>query len=137
MSTVKSTEGRIFNFSIVESALMVCMAGLQVFIVRFFFQGARKGMSQKCCEPTADHAGLTSNGRVRVVAVKNTRCWGATTKLLQACVNFNEQSKLKKRTIDKRIVDTSGNLISRLFPDLYDLFRSVSSKNAGVASDVQ
>lgn len=45
MSTVKSTEGRIFNFSIVESALMVCMAGLQVFIVRFFFQGARKGES--------------------------------------------------------------------------------------------
>ena len=42
-STVKSTESRIFNFSVVESALMVCMAGLQVFIVRFFFQGARKG----------------------------------------------------------------------------------------------
>lgn len=45
MSTVKSTESRIFNFSIAESALMVCMAGLQVFIVRFFFQGARKGES--------------------------------------------------------------------------------------------
>lgn len=43
-STVKSTESRIFNFSVVESGLMVCMAGLQVFIVRFFFQGARKGM---------------------------------------------------------------------------------------------
>ncbi|MCJ1310704.1 Transmembrane emp24 domain-containing protein 3 [Agyrium rufum] len=42
-STVRSTERRIFNFSIMESALMVCMAGLQVFIVRFFFQGARKG----------------------------------------------------------------------------------------------
>lgn len=42
-STVKSTESRIFNFSVVESGLMVCMAGLQVFIVRFFFQGARKG----------------------------------------------------------------------------------------------
>lgn len=42
-STVKSTENRIFNFSVVESGLMVCMAGLQVFIVRFFFQGARKG----------------------------------------------------------------------------------------------
>lgn len=42
-STVKSTEKRIFNFSVVESGLMVCMAGLQVFIVRFFFQGARKG----------------------------------------------------------------------------------------------
>ncbi|KAI4123268.1 MAG: hypothetical protein LQ338_005349 [Usnochroma carphineum] len=43
MSTVKSTESRIFNFSVAESALMVSMAGLQVFIVRFFFQGARKG----------------------------------------------------------------------------------------------
>ncbi|KAL8681373.1 MAG: hypothetical protein Q9186_002516 [Xanthomendoza sp. 1 TL-2023] len=43
MSTVKSTEGRIFNFSVMESALMVSMAGLQVFIVRYFFQGARKG----------------------------------------------------------------------------------------------
>ena len=42
-STVKSTEGRIFNFSVVESAMMVMMAGLQVFIVRYFFQGARKG----------------------------------------------------------------------------------------------
>jgi hypothetical protein len=43
MSTVKSTEKRIFNFSMMEVALMVIMAGLQVFIVRFFFQGARKG----------------------------------------------------------------------------------------------
>ncbi|PMD21566.1 endosomal cargo receptor [Hyaloscypha hepaticicola] len=42
-STVRSTERRIFNFSVMESLMMVCMAGLQVFIVRFFFQGARKG----------------------------------------------------------------------------------------------
>ena len=42
-STVRSTEGRIFNFSVVESLMMVTMAALQVFIVRFFFQGARKG----------------------------------------------------------------------------------------------
>lgn len=42
-STVKSTEKRILNFSLMEVALMVTMAGLQVFIVRFFFQGARKG----------------------------------------------------------------------------------------------
>ncbi|KAF2448622.1 endosomal cargo receptor [Karstenula rhodostoma CBS 690.94] len=42
-STVKSTEKRIFNFSMMEVGLMVAMAGLQVFIVRFFFQGARKG----------------------------------------------------------------------------------------------
>ena len=43
-STVRSTERRIFNFSVVESLMMVSMAGLQVFVVRFFFQGARKGM---------------------------------------------------------------------------------------------
>lgn len=43
-STVRSTERRIFNFSVIESLMMVSMAGLQVFVVRFFFQGARKGM---------------------------------------------------------------------------------------------
>ncbi|KAJ9639966.1 hypothetical protein H2201_006864 [Coniosporium apollinis] len=42
-STVRSTERRIFNFSVIEGIMMVSMAGLQVFIVRFFFQGARKG----------------------------------------------------------------------------------------------
>ncbi|KAJ4377494.1 hypothetical protein N0V83_000319 [Neocucurbitaria cava] len=43
-STVKSTEKRIFNFSLMESGLILTMAGLQVFIVKFFFQGARKGI---------------------------------------------------------------------------------------------
>lgn len=42
-STVRSTESRIFNFSVMESMMMVTMSGLQVFIVRYFFQGARKG----------------------------------------------------------------------------------------------
>lgn len=44
-STVRSTERRIWNFSVIEGLMMVTMAGLQVFIVRFFFQGARKGTS--------------------------------------------------------------------------------------------
>ena len=43
-STVRSTEKRIFQFSIIEGFMMVTMAMLQVFIVRFFFQGARKGI---------------------------------------------------------------------------------------------
>ena len=43
-STVRSTEGRILRFSLVEVGMMVGMAGLQVMVVRFFFQGARKGM---------------------------------------------------------------------------------------------
>lgn len=42
-STVRSTEKRIFNFSVIESLMMIAMAALQVFVVRFFFQGARKG----------------------------------------------------------------------------------------------
>lgn len=42
-STVRSTERRIWNFSLVESLMMVGMAGLQVFVVRMFFQGGRKG----------------------------------------------------------------------------------------------
>ena len=43
--TVKSTESRIFNFSMIEVLMMVGMAALQVSVVRFFFQGARKGKS--------------------------------------------------------------------------------------------
>ncbi|KAJ3495692.1 hypothetical protein NLG97_g3218 [Lecanicillium saksenae] len=42
-ATVMSTENRIVNFSMIQSFLVVCMGGLQVFVVRFFFQGARKG----------------------------------------------------------------------------------------------
>lgn len=33
-----STENRIVNFSMIQSFLVVCMGGLQVFVVRFFFQ---------------------------------------------------------------------------------------------------
>lgn len=40
---MRSTENRIFRFSVIENVVMVAMAGLQVFVVRFFFQGARKG----------------------------------------------------------------------------------------------
>lgn len=42
-STVRSTEKRIFQFSLIEVIMMVGMAVLQVLVVRFFFQGARKG----------------------------------------------------------------------------------------------
>ena len=42
-STVRSTEKRIINFSFIQCGLVVAMGALQVFIVRFFFQGARKG----------------------------------------------------------------------------------------------
>ncbi|OCT52595.1 putative membrane protein [Cladophialophora carrionii] len=41
-STVRSTEQRIFNFSLIEVLMMVAMAGLQVAVVRFFFTGSRK-----------------------------------------------------------------------------------------------
>ena len=41
--TVRSTEQRIFQFSLVEVGMMCGMAALQVLVVRYFFQGARKG----------------------------------------------------------------------------------------------
>lgn len=37
-STVRSTEGRIVNFSLIQCVMVICMGGLQVFVVRFFFQ---------------------------------------------------------------------------------------------------
>ena len=36
--TVRNTEGRIVNFSLIQSGLIICMGALQVFVVRFFFQ---------------------------------------------------------------------------------------------------
>ncbi|KAK9473232.1 emp24/gp25L/p24 family/GOLD-domain-containing protein [Dipodascopsis tothii] len=42
-STVKSTESRIFYFSIVEVLTIVVMAVFQVVVVQFFFTGSRKG----------------------------------------------------------------------------------------------
>lgn len=42
-STVRSTEQRIFNFSLIEVLMMCAMAALQVAVVRFFFTGSRKG----------------------------------------------------------------------------------------------
>lgn len=54
-STVRSTESRIFNFSVIESLMMVTMSCLQVFIVRFFFQGARKGKQRLPSAPFHSH----------------------------------------------------------------------------------
>jgi len=63
-STVRSTERRIFNFSVIESLMMATMAGLQVFTVRFFFQGARKGAFRKLLTRTvvANQCRLCVNG---------------------------------------------------------------------------
>lgn len=41
-STVKSTQSRIFWFSLFDLVLMVAMAAFQVSVVKFFFQGSRK-----------------------------------------------------------------------------------------------
>merc|ERR1712000_17845 len=42
-ATVHSTEGRIVRFSMIQIGLIIAMGALQVVVVRFFFQGARKG----------------------------------------------------------------------------------------------
>lgn len=41
-STVKSTESRIFWFSMFDLGLMMAMGAFQVAVVKFFFQGSRK-----------------------------------------------------------------------------------------------
>lgn len=55
-STVHSTEGRIFNLNLMETGLMIAMAALQVFVVKMFFTGGRKGKNllMMSCEGSAD-----------------------------------------------------------------------------------
>ena len=65
-STVRSTERRIFNFSVAEGLMMVSMAGLQVFVVRFFFQGARKG-AYSSSSPSLYRTGLATLLRLDVM----------------------------------------------------------------------
>lgn len=72
-STVRSTERRIFNFSVIESLMMVSMAALQVFVVRFFFQGARKGMF--ICSPYLRSDIGASHSRVWTVAAAVCPTW--------------------------------------------------------------
>ena len=67
-STVKSTESRIFNFSLIEVLMMAGMAGLQVLVVRFFFQGARKG-TLRC----ARLRNLADKNRIRVNALADAK----------------------------------------------------------------
>jgi len=51
-STVRSTEKRIVNFSLIQCGLIVCMGALQVFIVRFFFQVRYQHGLQELCRST-------------------------------------------------------------------------------------
>lgn len=44
LSTVLSTESRIFWFALLESAAIIVMAGLQVFVVRNFFNVKKGGV---------------------------------------------------------------------------------------------
>lgn len=71
-STVRSTERRIFNFSIIESLMIVGMAGLQVFVVRFFFQGARKGRLLPTSFPTPRDMGLLTLNRLCLIMTMTT-----------------------------------------------------------------
>lgn len=101
-STVKSTEQRIFNFSLVEVAMMVGMAALQVLVVRFFFQGARKGKYLKAMMLSQDvnftkvmfdlvHELLTQ--KKRYTRLKNiSKCAGANDKIL-ACLQLPSKTR--------------------------------------------
>ena len=68
-STVRSTEKRIFQFSLIEVMMMVGMAVLQVLVVRFFFQGARKG---ECSLPNCEKQ--TSLSTLQVLTLLDRLC---------------------------------------------------------------
>ena len=74
-STVKSTEQRIFNFSLVEVLMMAGMAAVQVLVVRFFFQGARKGESMTVlgAEARANGQRLRVNMKYFMIPVCDSR----------------------------------------------------------------
>lgn len=67
-STVHSTEGRIFNLNLMETGLMIAMAALQVFVVKMFFTGGRKGMFICCGLLLLSNANLGLN-RLRLKRV--------------------------------------------------------------------
>lgn len=83
-STVRSTESRIFNFSLIQCGLIVCMGALQVFIVRFFFQVS---LSTRY----ADLPRLRANLMCRVLA-------RATSKLCVCSVYFGEGAEREPGT---------------------------------------
>jgi len=71
-STVRSTEKRIINFSFIQIALIIAMGGLQVFIVRFFFQVRLPDPNTDCfCDPWLT---IHTTGREKGLCMKLFRC---------------------------------------------------------------
>jgi hypothetical protein len=60
----------------VEVGMMVGMAGLQVAVVRFFFQGARKGKSGKKNSAVCNTCGLTSGEQQATYENNVALVWG-------------------------------------------------------------
>jgi len=57
-STVRSTEKRIINFSMIQIFLVMAMGALQVFIVRFFFQVRLPTITSSIARRVADNSEL-------------------------------------------------------------------------------
>lgn len=71
-STVRSTESRIFNFSLIQCGLVVCMGALQVFIVRFFFQVSNPQVQSRWlmhCADMADRVLARVTSKLRVCSL--------------------------------------------------------------------
>lgn len=89
-STVRSTEKRIVNFSLVQCGLIVCMGALQVFIVRFFFQvgWVAYGMwEQSLTSETRERERATYEGVVGSFDFWIYGAWDKTELMSGSCTN--------------------------------------------------
>lgn len=103
---MRSTERRIFNFSVIESLMMMCMAGLQVFIVRFFFQVCFLSLSLFPCAwvlvLTLGWLGCEEGLCVKGIGLGGEYCIGGVDELLSVYFydRRNEQSNEFPRWYD-------------------------------------
>ncbi len=89
-ATVESTEKRIVHFSMIQIGLIIAMGGLQVFVVRFFFQVYRPLSSDAEDDHTnvADHR---ARARDMSKPIRTTRgvvflSWGCKLGLHKTCI---------------------------------------------------
>lgn len=109
-STVRSTEGRILRFSLVEVGMMVGMAGLQVLVVRFFFQGARKGMLRMLDFPGERH--LTDIGGQATYEVCRSEVGGCFTAMHNATMEMYQTQTKGRFSAALQSVQEAANGVS-------------------------
>lgn len=109
-STVRSTEKRIVNFSLIQCCMVVCMGGLQVFVVRFFFQvGALSQATRRVRAEFADRLA----GRTQGICVNDLREMGWA--LFDTATWRQVRGRLHTPTRQPSTLGTTYHSVSRIF----------------------